>query len=140
MTWCAPSSLPVTTKPATRLNATGQAGVVRLREHRVHALEHALDDAGRLAEPGRRGEHEDLGREQLLADGRPLVAFALVRGDPRQQVEIDRADHLAGGAALLEGVAENLRQRLGVRGRRRALERAIQDEGVDWHGSSYPGL
>src|ERR1700712_116556 len=94
------------------------AVVVRLGEHSVHALEHALDDARRLPQPGRGGEDEDLRGEQLLVHGRPVVALALVGRDAGEEVEIDRADHLARRADALERVGEDAGERLRAGGRR----------------------
>ncbi len=83
-----------------------QAVVVGLGEHRVHALDHALDDAGGLSEPGGRRQHEDLGLEQLGVDVRPLITLAFVGGDARQEVQVDRADRLAGRAGGFECVTQ----------------------------------
>ena len=112
------------------VNATG-SHVVRLREHRVHALEHALDDAGGLSEPGRRGKHEDLGREQLRVDGG--------HSSPSPSSEETPGSRLRSTARIISQVAPP-RSRASLRtcasasvleARRRGLEGAIQDEGID---------
>jgi hypothetical protein len=102
--------------------------LVGLTEHGVEALEDHLGDRGRLAHPDRGGQHQDVGVEHLGADGRPLVAVTLVGGDPELDVVVDRADHLALDAVLLERVEHLGAEQLaaGVGGRR--LERADQDE------------
>ena len=105
-----------------------QAVLVGLGEHRVHALDHALDDAGGLSEPGGCRQHEDLGFEQPRVDVRPLITLALVGGDARQEVQVDRTDRLARRACGFECVTQDPRQCLGVRGRGRGLERAVEDQ------------
>jgi hypothetical protein len=80
ITWCAPSSLPVTTTPATRCRRPA-APLVGLGDQRVHPLEDALVtlEAGR---PRSGGDDEDVRGEDALEDLRPLVAVALVVGEP----------------------------------------------------------
>ncbi len=95
------------------------ARVVGLAEPGVHAFKGAQGDAGHLAEPGRGGEDHDVGGLQLLVDGGPFVAVALVAGDARLDVQIDQPDQFDLGAALLQLGDDHLGQGLG-RGRLRA--------------------
>jgi hypothetical protein len=75
---------PVRDQPS-RLVGLGQEG--------VHPFEHPLADAGRLPEPDRRPKHQDVGREDLLPEARPLVAVAQVRLNARRDVVVgDPAD------------------------------------------------
>jgi hypothetical protein len=52
--------------------------VVGLVEEGIHAFEHALANAGRLSEPDRRAEKEDVCIKDFLAEARPSVSPALV--------------------------------------------------------------
>jgi len=105
--------------------------VIRLRQHRVHPLEGALRDAGRLAEPRRARHDQDLGREDLVADRRPLVALSLVRLDAGRDRVVDDANRLALDALAAKRIGDDPRQRLSVRGLRRPLQGAVEDDGVD---------
>jgi hypothetical protein len=107
--------------------------VVGLGDQRVHPLEHALRDARGLSQPGRGSDDEDLRREHALEDLRPLVAVALVAGDPGLDVEVGDADQVGVDARALQGVDHHARERLGVRLGGGGLERAVQDRGV--HGA-----
>ena len=72
--------------------------LVRLAEKGVHALNHALGEARRLAKPDRRPEDQDVGIENAAPDVWPGVARSLVRrysgldvmiGDPNRFRELD---------------------------------------------------
>jgi hypothetical protein len=52
--------------------------LVFLAEKRIEALEDSLAQARDMPEPDRRTEDEDVGVEDAPAQGRPVVAFALV--------------------------------------------------------------
>ena len=90
------------------------AVVAGLGEHRVHPLEHALGDARRLADPRRRREHEDVGLQDPVADGGPLVPVALVGRDPGADVVVDDADGRDVDALGRERLGDHARQALGV--------------------------
>jgi len=92
----------------------GPAGVVGLREHRVHPFQHPLCDGGRTSDPRRRSHDQNLRVQQLLVDLRPVVARAEVGLHSRQDVQIGRADDLNLDATLTKFVQHHLGQRLGV--------------------------
>ena len=61
----------------------------------------------------------------LLQDPRPLVPVALVRGDTELDVVVHRSKDLGLDAVLLQDPEDPVHQRLGVRGLRRLLQRAV---------------
>ena len=81
--------------------------IVGFGQEGVHPFEHALGDAAELPHPYRAAEDEDVGGEDLRADGGPGVAIAFVRGNARLHVMRGDADrfgegHLAFGEGVLE--------------------------------------
>jgi hypothetical protein len=104
--------------------------VIGLAQHRVHPLEHALGDARGAAEPGRRGDHEDRRVDDPLADSGPLVALALVGGDPRLQLVVDGAQARHLDLVLGQRLGEHIGERLRVRLFQARFQRAVDDQGL----------
>jgi hypothetical protein len=84
----------------------------------VESFEYALTDTGCLPHPGRRREDEDVGRENFVADGWPLVAVAHVLVDAGLDVVADDPDRLVGDTVLLQFRLDVLGDELAARGRR----------------------
>ncbi len=86
----------------------------------VQPFDHFLHHGAVVAEPDRPGQHEDVGRQNLLVDGRPFVTrptvLGHVRPHPGRDIVINRAEHRdldtalthQGGAAIDQtpGMAE----------------------------------
>ena len=66
------------------------APVVQLGRHRIKPLDQDPADRGFLAQPDRRADDKDIGRLDLLPQGRPVVAVIAVIG----HVGIDAGGHM----------------------------------------------
>jgi len=83
------------------------ATLVGLAEEGVHALQHALGDAGHLAEPNRGAEDQDVAVEDALADVGPGVPVPLVRCNAGLDVMIGDADRFSDFDAALAQFASD---------------------------------
>ena len=68
-----------------------------------------------VGQANRRPDHDDIGFDDALAQHRPSVAFAFVRFDAGFDIVIDRADDIALGAMLCEGIEQLLQKDVGRR-------------------------
>ena len=96
--------------------------LVGLGQLGVEPLESALGDARRLTHPDRRRDHEDVGREDLLADERPLVTVAHVDLDPWADVVVGEPDDRPDDPVLGKCVEDLTSEDLAARGFGRGLE------------------
>ena len=115
------------------------ADLVALVVRAVQALDHHLGHAAADAEPDRRSDHDYVGGLDLVEDLGPLVAVALVGADAEGDAVVDDADDLAHDVHRVEPLDDLPDQGLGVRGRRRPLERAVEEHGAEVRLGSHGG-
>jgi len=106
--------------------------LIGLGNHRVHPLQHPLGDARGPAEPGRRGDDQNLGIEDLRAYAGPLVALAHLRFDAGRDRVVDRPHRGDLDPIAAQCLGDDLGQRLGVRLLGARLQRAVDQERFHW--------
>jgi hypothetical protein len=108
------------------------AGLVEQVGVAVEPFDDLGADRGFLAQPDGRAQHEDVGRFDLLEDGRPVVLGPAVLGhvgpDAGGDVTVDRPDDIHREALTSHDLDRAVGQPLGVRRLRRALQGAVDEE------------
>ncbi|AGW42626.1 hypothetical protein O159_27320 [Leifsonia xyli subsp. cynodontis DSM 46306] len=82
------------------------AAVAGLGEFGVQPLESPLRDGGEVPHPRRTDEHDDVGRNDLLTEVRPLVAIALIEFDSGPDVVVHHPHSGAGHPVLRQGIEQ----------------------------------
>jgi len=112
--------------------------VVGLRSLRVQPVQHPLGDARHVPHPGRRGQHHDVGVEDLAAQRWPLVAVAHVDRHTGVDPMIRDAHGVALDAVSGERVEHLTGEQLAARRLRTGLETAYQRDGAKFVGHEVP--
>ena len=107
------------------------AGLVAVVVRAVEAFDHHLRDRAPHPEPDRRADADDVGREHLLEDARPLVALALVGADAEPHRVVGDAHDLGLDVHRVPPVLDLAHQRFGVGHLRGVLQRAVQHHGLE---------
>jgi hypothetical protein len=119
------------------------SGVVRIGQLGVETLEHALRDAGRMADPDGCREHENVGVQDGLADLGPLVTVTHIGLDTRLNRVVDHPQRFGLHAGFPQVLTHVLGHQGAARRRRAWFQTAHQRHGAQRSLGTFghaPGL